>query len=91
MANRTLEDLYGVGPATLDDFQRLGIHSVEQLASANAHELYNRLSLLTGQQPDICCLDVFYCTIAQARDPELPEEKRQWWYWSRRRKELGLH
>jgi hypothetical protein len=35
---------------------------------------------------DICCLDVFRAAVAQARNPHLPVEQCQWWYWSRKRK-----
>jgi hypothetical protein len=48
--------------------------------------LYRDLSKLTGRQQDICVLDVFRCAVAQAKDPALPAEQRQWWWWSRRRK-----
>jgi hypothetical protein len=29
---------------------------------------------------------VFVAAVAQAKDPHLPVEQRQWWYWSRLRK-----
>jgi hypothetical protein len=31
-------------------------------------------------------LDVFACAIAQAVNPDLPEEQRDWWYWTKIRK-----
>jgi hypothetical protein len=31
-------------------------------------------------------LDVFRAAVAQARNPQLPAEQCQWWYWSRLRK-----
>ncbi len=37
---RLLKDLGSVGPATIADFEVLGIRSVEQLARCDAHELY---------------------------------------------------
>jgi len=83
---RQLKDLAGVGPATLGDLVLLGVHSVAQLAEQDGTELYERLCSVTGVQHDVCCLDVFRCAVAQARDPELPEEQRNWWYWSRLRK-----
>lgn len=46
-----------------------------------------RIRRLTGQRIDVCCLDTFQAAVAQARDPLLPAEKCQWWYWSRLRKE----
>jgi hypothetical protein len=84
--NRQLKDLSCVGPAAIADLRILGIHSVVDLALQDGRELYDRLCQRTGQQHDICALDVFSCAVAQARDPELSAEQRKWWYWSRLRK-----
>ena len=81
-----LHDLVSVGPATLKDFKLLGIRTLEQLAQQDAQELYERLCFITHQKHDICCLDVFVAAIEQARNPYLPEEQKQWYYWSRKRK-----
>ena len=83
---RRLQDLVSIGPAMLRDFELLGIHSVSQLARQNPKNLYNKLERVPRQHMDICCLDVFSAAIAQARNPRLPAEKCQWWYWSRKRK-----
>jgi hypothetical protein len=83
---RELRDLVSIGPAMLRDFDLLGIASVAQLSRRNPERLYERLCQTTGQPQDICCLDVFRAAVAQARNPLLPPEQRQWWYWSRRRK-----
>lgn len=83
---RELKDLISVGKATLDDFDQLGVSSVSELASQNAEKLYERLTHIQGQKVDPCCKDVFQAAIEQARDPKLPMEKCQWWYWSRLRK-----
>lgn len=83
---RRLDDLISVGPAIVRDFELLGIRSVEQLSRRNPEKLYERLCEITGQAQDICCLDVFRAAVAQARNPQLPLEQCQWWYWSRRRK-----
>jgi nucleotidyltransferase/DNA polymerase involved in DNA repair len=83
---RQLQDLAGVGPATLSDLHLLGVHSVAQLATKDGDELYQRLCQITGTQHDPCCLDIFRCCIAQARDPDLPEDQKNWWYWSNLRK-----
>lgn len=71
----------------LKDFEMLGIRSVPQLAKADGKSLYNRLCRLTGTRQDPCVWDVFECAIAQARNPDLPAEQRQWWFWSRVRKQ----
>ncbi len=83
---RRLNDLISIGPAMLRDFELLGIRSMQQLARQNPVRLYRKLCRITGQQVDICCQDVFHAAVAQARDPLLPAEQCQWWYWSRQRK-----
>ena len=83
---RRLRDLDGGGPATLRDFDELGVRNVDQLAKKEPRKLYDKLCQLKGVRIDPCCLDVFTCAVAQARDPHLPKAQRQWWYWSRVRK-----
>ena len=85
-SERRLQDLVSVGPAFVNDFERLGVRSVAQLARRNPEKLYERFCEITGKAQDICCLDVFRAAVAQARNPRLPEGQRQWWYWSRMRK-----
>lgn len=83
---RQLKQLISVGPAMLRDFELLGIRSVAHLARQNPEKLYEKLCGATGRPVDICCLDVFSAAVAQARNPRLPAEQCQWWYWSRKRK-----
>src|SRR3982074_2546720 len=83
---RALSDLISVGPAMLRDFEILKWLSVAQLARRNPQRLYESLCRVAPQHQDICCLDVFRAEVAQARNPRLPAEQCQWWYWSRRRK-----
>lgn len=83
---RQLGDLISIGPAMLRDFQMLGIRSVAQLAKQNPQRMYSKLERLTGQRQDPCVLDTFQAAVAQARNPRLPAEQCQWWYWSRVRK-----
>ena len=89
MERRRLIDLVSVGKATLEDFKNLGIHSVADLTTCEASELYERLCGIRGVRLDPCCEDVFAAAIAQAKDPGLPKEQCQWWYWSRLRKAKG--
>jgi hypothetical protein len=86
LKERRLGDLVSIGPAMLRDFELLGIRTVEQLARQKPESLYDKLCRATGKSQDICCLDVFSAAVAQARNPRLPAEQRQWWYWSRKRK-----
>lgn len=83
---RHLTDLISVGPAMLRDFHMLGIRSVAQLAKQDPKRMYSKLERITGQRQDPCVLDTFHAAVAQARNPRLPAEQCQWWYWSRMRK-----
>ena len=83
---RTLDSLTSVGKATLRDFQLLGVRSVADLARRNPERLYSELCAKKGTLIDPCCLDVFSAAVAQAKNPNLPKEERQWWTYSRLRK-----
>jgi len=83
---RRFRDLVSVGPKTEQDFEMLGIRSVPQLARQDPARMYEKLCSQTGVRQDPCVLDVFCAAVAQACDPRLPAEQRQWWYWSRKRK-----
>lgn len=85
-STRTLSDLVSVGPRTVEDFKLLGITTVEQLKSQDPDILYERLCRKKGMRIDPCQHDVFRAAIEQAKHPNLPLEKRQWWYWSKVRK-----
>ena len=84
--SRRLQDLVSVGPAISRDLMLMGIRSVSELRRRNPEKLYEKLCRVTGKSQDICCLDVFRAAVAQARNPRLPSEQCQWWYWSRQRK-----
>ena len=49
-AQHRLQDLISVGPAMLRDFDRLGIHSVKQLAKQDPRKMYARLERLVGRR-----------------------------------------
>lgn len=83
---RQLKDLVSVGPAMLEDFELLGVKTVMQLRRRSPQRMYEELCRLKGQRIDPCCLDTFVAAVAQAKDPSLPIEQRQWWYWSKVRK-----
>jgi len=83
---RRFRDLVSVGPKIAHDLEMLGVSSVPHLARQDPERLYEKLCSLTGQRQDPCVLDVFRAAVAQARDPRLPGEQCQWWYWSRKRK-----
>lgn len=83
---RKLGDLSGIGKAMLADFALLKIRTVDELAAADPQKLYDDLCKRTKSKQDPCVLDTFRCAVAQARDPGLPIDQRNWWYWSRLRK-----
>jgi hypothetical protein len=70
----------------LRDFELLHVRSVAELARQDPRRMYDKLCRITGEPQDICVLDVFSAAVAQAKDPLLPPEKCQWWYWSKQRK-----
>lgn len=82
----SLRGLRSVGPAAREDLRLLGVTDRTDLAGRDPQRLYDDLCRIKGQRVDICCLDVFRCAVAQARDPELPAEQRDWFWWSRERK-----
>jgi len=87
---RQLADLISIGPAMLRDFEMLGIRSVAQLAKREPRTMYEKLNRKMGQRQDPCVLDTFCAAVAQARDPRLPAEQCEWWYWSKKRKGSGI-
>jgi hypothetical protein len=84
-----LEDLRGIGKKMREDFKILGVESVRQLKAEDAQKLYDRMCEITGTRQDPCVLDTYRCAIEQARNPNLPEEQKDWWYWSKVRKTAG--
>ena len=83
---RKLEDLRSIGKETLEDFRVLGITSVAELSKQDPNKLYGSLCKTSGVIHDICVLDTFTCAVAQAKNSKLPEEQKNWWYYSRIRK-----
>ena len=86
IGGQQLGDLISIGPAMLRDFELLRIRSVTQLALQSPENLYAKLNRLTGQRQDPCVLDTFCAAVAQAKNPRLPAEQCEWWYWSTKRK-----
>jgi hypothetical protein len=84
---RLLGDVGSVCPAMLRDLELLDIRSVARLGQQDGKELYERFCELTASRHDICVLDSFRAAIAQARDPHLPAEQRQFPYWAQQRKQ----
>jgi hypothetical protein len=77
--------LGSVGPSLAQDLWDLGFCSITDLKGANPAEMYQRFGEITGQRVDPCVEDVFRCAVAQAQNPKLPAEMRQWWMWKEQR------
>ena len=88
---RSLRDLSGIGKSIERNLQDLGVSSVSELARRDGDELYHALCDKTGSRQDPCVLDTFRCAVAQARNPDLPTEQRNWWWWSQQRKAAGAN
>lgn len=81
VAMADFQTLASVGPAAAQDLWDLGYRSLSGLANGNPVDMYNELCLMVGSKLDPCVEDVFRCAIAQVRDPHLPAERANWWYW----------
>ena len=79
------QTLASVGPAAAQDIWDLGCASLAELARRDPVDMYQALSLQVGQRLDPCVEDVFRCAIAQATWPDLPDERKNWWYWKPQR------
>ena len=62
---RQLKDLVSIGPAMLEDFELLGVHSVAQLRRRSPQRMYRQLCRIKKQIIDPCCLDTFVAAVAQ--------------------------
>lgn len=87
LAPRKLSDLRSIGPAAIEDFKLLGIESVEALKGKDSTDLYDKLCQITKKRHDPCVIDVFRAAIEQAKNPQLEAHKKNWWYWSKIRKQ----
>ena len=86
--SRRLRDLRGVGLSIEANLNQLGVRTVSELALRDGDALYKALCDLTKTRQDPCVLDTFRCAVAQARNPRLPVDQCNWWWWSRQRKSV---
>ncbi|MFL5329902.1 MAG: helix-hairpin-helix domain-containing protein [Gemmataceae bacterium] len=77
-------DIPNVGPATVGDFETLGLRSPGDLVGKDPYALYDKLCRVTGQRHDPCAIDVF---IAAVRYME-GGPKRPWWHFTTERKRV---
>lgn len=82
-----------VGPAMERDLTGLGIHSIRELARAEAGDLFHRLERQCSKRVDPCVYDTFRAIIHEAQTGE----KTPWFAWTEERKrrqragQLELH
>ncbi len=74
--------LGSIGLEMARDFVQLGFRRVGDLVGEQPVELYERLQRLTRSKQDPCVEDALRCAIAQAEEPSLPSELRDWWHWT---------
>ena len=79
-----LEQLPNIGPSIAADLRGIGILAPQQLASADALALYQRLCQSTGKRHDPCVLDTFIAAIDFMRGAA----PRPWWTYTAQRKAL---
>lgn len=80
-ARSPLREIPGVGPATVADFELLGIRKVADLKRRDPQRLYDELCERTGVKHDRCCLYVFRCAVYYASTTRHDPEKLKWWNW----------
>ena len=77
-------EIPNVGPATVGDFEALGLRSPSDLVGKNPYQLYEKLCRVTGHRHDPCAIDVF---IAAVRYME-GGPKKPWWHFTKERKRV---
>jgi hypothetical protein len=84
IAMAAFQSLTSIGPAAAQDLWDVGCRDLTDVARADPLAMLATLTLQAGPQ-DPCVEDVLRCAVAQARDPSLPAERKQWWYWKHQR------
>jgi hypothetical protein len=81
-----LLDVPSIGPRAQEDLLLLGISTVDELAAADADDLFRRLEEATGLSQDPCVLDSLRCAVYAVTHAEPDPARLQWWWWSWARK-----
>lgn len=71
----------GVGIATKQSMNDLGITCVEDLKGKNPEDLYKQECEQKGVLIDRCQLYVYRCAVYYAETENPDPEKLKWWYW----------
>jgi len=82
------DQIINVGPATSDDFVRMGIGTPQALIGQDPVKLYQQVCKLDQQFHDPCVLDVFMATV----DYMNGNRPQTWWsYTPERKKRYARH
>lgn len=82
-ACESLEQLPNIGVSIAADLRLLGIQHPQDLANADAFQLYQALCRATGQRQDPCVLDTFLAAVDFMRGAPA----RPWWAYTAQRKQ----
>ena len=84
-ALKELQTLASVGPKMAVKIYELGYPSIQSLQTADPTEMYLTYCKKVGGYADPCVEDVFRCAVAQAINPQLVKQAKNWWYWTPQR------
>ncbi len=76
-----LQKIPGVGPSLEEDFQKIGINSVEDLRGKSPEMLYKKICNKSGQKVDRCVLYVCRSSVYFAENKNPDKNRLDWWKW----------
>lgn len=76
-----LQKIPGVGPSIAEDFQEIGINSVEDLREKNPEKLYKKICNKAGKKVDRCVLYICRSSVYFAESKNPDKDKLDWWKW----------
>ncbi|MCC7231171.1 MAG: helix-hairpin-helix domain-containing protein [Fimbriimonadaceae bacterium] len=85
-AIKELMTIPNIGKAMAGDLILLGIHSIAELKTRDADELYASLCAATNCRQDPCVWDTFAAAVHFAKTGEA----KKWWEYTAERKRRGL-
>lgn len=78
------QDIPNIGPAGERDLRKLGLRQPMDLVECDPYDMYDELSIITGQVQDPCVLDVFISAVRYMQG----EPPRKWWEYTAERKKV---
>ena len=77
-----LTDLPNIGKKIASKLNLIGIQHPQDLINKDAYELYDKLTIITGEKHDPCVIDVFLSVV----DFMNGSEAKPWWKYTDQRK-----